>query len=106
MDKLKLKDRRELYRIFGNYSFEGISHLPESELVGFELIMSFSKTLSQQQATSALPSTFVPCKHNYKDFEAGSSDTIFCIASVHPNNHDFEIDDERKREFFESIRQL
>ena len=31
---MKLKDKRELYRIFGKYAYEGMSQLPDGDLVG------------------------------------------------------------------------
>ncbi len=72
MEKFKLRDRRELYRIFGKYTFDGTSHMPDGDMLALELTMNFFKILNQQQTRETPASTFVQRKFIHEDFDTGS----------------------------------
>lgn len=80
--------------------------LPDGELIGLELIMNFFKTLNQQQAREIPASSYVQRKYIYEDIEIGSTFTNPSVSSAKPSIYLTETDAERKRGFFDTMKQF
>lgn len=71
MERLNLRNGNELYRIFGKYTFDGTSYMPDGDMLALELTMNFFKIINQQQNRQIPSSTFVQRKFIHRDLDYG-----------------------------------